>query len=69
MKKLVIPVIVSALFTLVLTSTSCNDKVCVKCTKVGDTNDTEEFCSSDPNERNNFIVQQTHLDYNCANTQ
>lgn len=66
MKKLILPAILTAFVALIFTSTSCNDKVCTKCYKIGDSTDTQEYCSSDANDRNNFVVEQTHADYNCV---
>jgi hypothetical protein len=66
MKKLIFPAILSAFVALMLTSSSCNDKVCTKCYKIGDSTDTKDYCSSDPNDRNDFVVEQTHADYNCV---
>lgn len=66
MKKIIIPAIISAFIALMFTSSSCNDKVCTKCYKIQDSTDTQEFCSSDANERNDFVVEQTQDDYNCV---
>ena len=69
MKKLILPAIVTAFVALIFTSTSCNDKVCIKCYKISDSSDTKDFCSSDQNDRNNFIVKETHAGYNCVTEQ
>jgi hypothetical protein len=66
MKKLILPAILSAFVALMLTSTSCNDKVCIKCYKIGDSTNTVDYCSSNQWDRNDFIVTQTHADYNCV---
>jgi hypothetical protein len=66
MKKLILPAIIAAFISLIFTSTSCNDKVCTKCYKIGDSTNTTEYCSSDANDRNNFVVAQTQDDYNCV---
>lgn len=65
MKKIFLPAILTALVALIFTTTSCNDKKCTRCTKIGDPADVVEYCSSDETNRNNFIVEQTHADYNC----
>lgn len=44
--------------------TSCADKVCIRCTEIQGSG-VQELCSSDQNERNYFIAQWTHTDYNC----
>lgn len=48
---------------------SCQDfgkkEVCIKCTKIQDETLTQEFCSDQISERNDFIVEWTHADYNC----
>lgn len=66
MKKIILSAIISAFFALMFTSSSCNDKICTKCYKISDSTDTQEYCSSDANERNDFVVEQTHADYNCV---
>lgn len=43
---------------------SCDSRECIKCQKISGT-DTKELCSSDQNERNDFIVEWTYADYNC----
>jgi hypothetical protein len=63
MKKLILPAIFT--FSMAFSLTSCDEKVCIKCTKVGDPSDTKEFCSSNTYDRNDWTVEQTHLDYNC----
>lgn len=67
MKKLILPAIIIAFLSLIFLTTSCNSKVCVKCYKISDSTLTQEFCSSDANDRNDFVVEQTHADYNCVN--
>lgn len=67
MKKLILPVIMITFLSFLCLTSSCNDKVCVKCYKISDSTNTQEYCSSDANDRNDFIVKQTHADYNCAN--
>ena len=66
MKKIILPAIISAFIALMFTSSSCNDKICTKCYKISDSTDTQEFCSTNANERNDFVVEQTHADYNCV---
>lgn len=66
MKKLVIALSVVASALFIAGSTSCENRVCVKCYKIGDSTDVEELCTVDAIKRNDFIVEQTHLDYNCS---
>ncbi len=66
MKKLIVPVMITAIAAFVFTTSSCDNKVCIKCTKIGDPTDIQEYCSTDQYNRNDFIVEQTHDDYNCA---
>lgn len=66
MKKLLLPAILTVGFALVFTASSCNERVCIRCTKIQDANDFKDICTSDQNKRNDFIVEWTHQDYNCA---
>lgn len=67
MKKIFTPVLALLFVALGLGTTSCNDKVCIKCTKIQQPEVVAEMCSSDQNERNDFIVNWTHQDFNCVN--
>jgi len=66
-KKIFLPAILTALVALIFSTTSCNDKICTRCTKISDPADVLEYCSSDEHKRNSFVVEQTHADYNCEN--
>ena len=66
MKKFIFPAIIGTFAAFMLFSTSCNNRICIKCYKINDSTDTQEFCSVDQNWRNDFIVEQTHNDYNCV---
>ncbi len=69
MKKLILPAIIGVFIAFMFTSTSCNDRVCVRCYKIGDSTDIKDYCNSDPNKRNDWVVEQTHADYSCANVE
>ena len=69
MKKLIFPVILSAIIAISLTSSSCNEKVCTQCYKISDSTDTKSYCSDDALKRNDFVVEQTQDGYNCAVTE
>jgi hypothetical protein len=66
MKKLTLPAILILFVSFMITSSSCNDKVCTKCYKIGDSTDTKDYCSSNAYDRNDWVAEQTHADYNCA---
>jgi len=68
MKKLILTAVIAATAGFVFTTSSCNDRVCVQCTKIGDPEaQVQEMCTSDQYKRNDFVVEWTHLDYNCQN--
>lgn len=66
MKKIIIALSVIASASFVISSTSCEERVCIKCYKIGDSTDVKEICTVDAIKRNDFVVEQTHLDYNCS---
>jgi hypothetical protein len=66
MKKLFASAILIAVTALTFTTTSCNEKKCTRCTKIQDASDVKEYCSSDEANRNDYVVKQTHADYNCV---
>ena len=67
MKKLILTAFVALTAGFALSTTSCNDRICVECTKIDDETEKEKMCTNDQYKRNDFIVEWTHLDYNCQN--
>jgi len=69
MKKYILPAIFTVSAAFMFMTTSCDTKVCIECTKTGDASDVTEFCSTNTYDRNDWMVEQIHADYNCATKQ